>query len=197
MSAQTSKELLMLRIRTLFLAAFAAVTVSSAASAQAAQSVVINLDKQQSIGLSLISVPASWAAGVDISAGGNVSLGSLTIDPQWDLKSNRTVTIDAYFTQDLTGAAADGSPTIPVTAFQGTKQVGAGASSAISWAGPGVANAVILLNGTTGPGASDLPRTLDPSATSHDVTFGLSVAVPVGAYPSTYTTTLTIRTFTS
>lgn len=187
----------MLRIRTIALAVVAALSLAGAASAQATQPVVINLDKQQSIGISLISVPASWAAGVDISAGGTVSLGSLTIDPQWDLKSNRTVTIDAYFTQDLTGLAADGSPTIPVTAFSGTKQVGAGASSAISWAGFGVANAVTLLSGVTGPGASDLPRTLDASATSHDVTFGLSIAVPAGAYPTTYTTTLTFRTFTS
>lgn len=187
----------MLRIRTIALAVVAALSLAGAASAQATQPVVINLDKQQSIGISLISVPASWAAGVDISAGGTVSLGSLTIDPQWDLKSNRTVTIDAYFTQELTGLAADGSPTIPVTAFSGTKQVGAGASSAISWAGFGVANAVTLLSGVTGPGASDLPRTLDASATSHDVTFGLSIAVPAGAYPTTYTTTLTFRTFTS
>jgi hypothetical protein len=187
----------MFRIRSLALAAIAAAALATGASAQATQPVVINLDKQQSIGMSLISVPASWAAGVDISAGGTVSLGSLTIDPQWDLKSNRTVTIDAYFTQDLTGAPADGSPTIPVTAFSGTKQVGAGSSSAISWAGFGIGNAVTLLTGVTGPGASDLPRTLDASATSHDVTFGLSIAVPAGAYPSTYTTTLTFRTFTS
>lgn len=187
----------MLRIRTFILAAAAAVTVSSTAGAQATQPVVINLDKQQSIGLTLISVPANWASGVNITAGGTVSLGSLTIDPQWDLKNSRTVSIDAYFTQDLTGLAADGSPTIPVSAFSGTKQVGAGASSAISWTGFGVANAVVLLTGTTGNGAGDLPRTLDASATSHDVTFGLSVAVPAGAYPSTYTTTLTFRTFTS
>jgi len=187
----------MLRIRTLVLAVLAAVSFSSAAIAQATQSVVINLDKQQSIGLTLISVPSSWSAGVDITAGGTVSLGSLTIDPQWDLKNNRTVTIDAYFTQDLTGLAADGSPTIPVSAFSGTKQVGSGTSSAIAWPAPGVANAVILLTGTTGSGASDLPRTLNASATSHDVTFGLSVVVPAGAYPSTYTTTLTFRTFTS
>jgi hypothetical protein len=187
----------MLRIRTLVLTAIAAAALSTAASAQATQSVVINLDKQQSIGLSLISVPASWSSGVDISAGGTVSLGSLTIDPQWDLKSNRTVTIDAYFTQDLTGAAADGSPTIAVSAFSGSKQVGAGASSAISWAGPGVANAVVLLTGTTGNGASDLPRTLTSAETTYDITFGLSIVVPAGAYPSTYTTTLTFRTFTS
>jgi hypothetical protein len=187
----------MLRIKSLALAAVAAIALATGASAQASQPVVINLDKQQSIGLSLISVPASWSTGVDITAGGTVSLGSLTIDPQWDLKNNRTVTIDAYFTQDLTGLPADGSPTIPVTAFTGTKQVGSGASSAISWAGFGIANAVTLLNGVTGGGASDLPRTLDASATSHDVTFGLSIVVPVGAYPTTYTTTLTFRTFTS
>ena len=187
----------MLRIRSLAIAAIAVAALSMGASAQATQPVVINLDKQQSIGISLISVPAGWASGVDISAGGTVSLGSLTINPQWDLKSNRTVTIDAYFTQDLTGLAADGSPTIPVTAFSGTKQVGAGASSAISWAGFGIANAVTLLTGVTGPGASDLPRTLDASATTHDVTFGLSIAVPAAAYPTTYTTTLTFRTFTS
>jgi hypothetical protein len=187
----------MLRIRTLVLAAAAAMTLSSAASAQATQAVVINLDKEQSIGLSLISVPASWSTGVDITAGGTVSLGSLMIDPQWDLKNNRTVTIDAYFTQDLTGAAADGSPTIAVSAFQGTKQVGAGASSALSWAGPGVANAVTLLSGTTGGAPGSLPSALSASETTYDVNFGLSVVVPADAYPSTYTTTLTFRTFTS
>jgi hypothetical protein len=187
----------MLRTRTIAIAAVFALTLTTAVSAQATQPVVINLDKQQSIGLNLISVPASWSAGVDITAGGTVSLGSLTIDPQWDLKSNRNVTIDAYFTQDLTGAAADGSPTIPVTAFQATKQVGSGATSAISWAGPGIANAVTLLTGTTGTGATDLPRVLNASATNYDVTFGLSIVVPAGTYPSTYTTTLTFRTFTS
>jgi hypothetical protein len=187
----------MLRLRSFALAAVAAVALATTVGAQATQSVVINLDKQQSMGLTLISVPASWSAGVDITAGGTVSLGSLTIDPQWDLKSNRTVTVDAYFTQDLTGAAADGSPTIPVSAFAGTKQVGAGASTAMSWAGPGVANAASLLSGTTGSGAGDLPRALDASATSHDVTFSLSIVVPVGAYPTTYTTTLTFRVSTS
>jgi hypothetical protein len=187
----------MLRTRTVVFAAIAAVSLSTVATAQASQAVVINLDKQQSIGVSLVSVPSSWTAGVDVTSGGTVALGSLTINPQWDLKSNRTVTIDAYFTQDLTGSAADGSPTIPVTVFSGTKQVGSGASSAVSWAGAGVGNAVTLLAGQTGNAAGDLPRTLDASATSHDITFGLSVAVPAGAYPSTYTTTLTFRTFTS
>jgi hypothetical protein len=91
-------------------------------------------------------------------------------------------------------ATANGQVTI---AISGTKQVGAGASSSISWAGPGVANAVTLLSGTTGNGAGDLPRTLEASATTYDITFGLSIVVPVGAYPSTYTTTLTFRTFTS
>ena len=187
----------MLRIRTLVLAAVAALTVSARASAQASQAVVIQLDKQQSIGLSLISVPLNWATGVDVSAGGTVSLGSLSINPQWDLKTNRNVTIDAYFTQDLTGLAADGSPTIPVSAFSGTKQVGSGSSVAISWAGVGVGNAVVLLSGQTGAGASDLPRQLDASATNYDISFGLSIAVPANAYPTTYTTTLTFRTFTS
>jgi hypothetical protein len=187
----------MLRIRTLALAVTAATTLAVSAAAHASQTVVINLDKQQSIGLSLVSVPAGWASGVDITAGGTVSLGSLSIDPQWDLKNSRTVTIDAYFTQDLTGLAADGSPTIPVTAFRGTKQVGSGASSNITWAGPGVGNAVTLLNGVTGTGATDLPRQLLQSATNYDVTFGLSIVVPANSYPSTYTTSLTFRTFTS
>ena len=188
----------MFRTRTLLLPALAAVALAGTASAQATQAVVIQLDKQESVGLALISVPASWSTGVDVTAGGTVSLGSLTIDPQWDLKVNRTVTIDAYFTQDLTGAAADGSPTISVTAFSGTKQVGPGASSAVSWAGPGVANAVTLLTGTTAPAPlGTLPRQLDASATSHDVSFGLSILVPADAYPSTYTTTLTLRVSTS
>ena len=187
----------MLRMRTLVLTAAAAVSLTAAASAQATQTVVIQLDKQQSIGLSLVSVPANWATGVDITAGGTVNLGSLSINPQWDLKNNRTVTIDAYFTQDLTGLAADGSPTIPVTAFSGTKQVGSGASSPISWAGPGVANAVTLLTGVTGVNPGNLPRVLDASATTYDINFGLSIAVPAGAYPSSYTTSLTFRTFTT
>src|SRR5918999_26300 len=121
----------MLRIRTAVLTTIAAGSLSTAAAAQATQAVVINLDKQQSIGVSLVSVPSSWTAGVDVTSGGTVALGSLTINPQWDLKNNRAVTIDAYFTQDLTGSAADGSPTIPVTAFSGTKQIGSAASSAI------------------------------------------------------------------
>lgn len=187
----------MLRIRTLALTAVAAITLTTSAIAQGSQTVNIRLDKTESIALTLISVPASWSAGVDISAGGTVSLGQLTIDPQWELKNNRTVTIDAYFTQDLTGAAADGSPTIPVTAFSATKQVGAGASSAVSWAGPGIANAVQLLNGQTGNGATDLPRVYNAGDTSHDVTFGLSIVVPANAYPSAYTTSITFRTFTS
>jgi len=187
----------MLRIRTFVIAAVAAASLGTALGAQATQAVTIKLDKQQSMGLSLISVPLGWATGVDITAGGTVSLGSLTIDPAWDLKNNRVVTIDAYFTQELVGAAGDGSPTIPVTAFSGTRQVGGGASSTVTWAGPGAANAVVLLKGTTGNGAGDLPRILNASATSHDVTFGLSIVVPADAYPSSYTTTLTFRTFTS
>ncbi len=183
----------MLRIRTLALAGMASVMLSASASAQATQAVVIQLDKVQSVGISLVGVPSTWSAGVDISAGGSIALGSLTINPSWDLKSNRNVTVDAYFTQDLTGAAADGSPTIPVSAFSGTKQIGAGASSAVSWVGAGVGNAVVLLSGQTGNGGSDLPRQLDASATSHDVSFSLSVAVPANAYPSSYTTSLTFR----
>jgi hypothetical protein len=187
----------MVRIRTLGLTALAALTLSVAAGAQASQTVAISLDKQQSIGLTLISVPANWATGVDITAGGTVSLGQLTIDPQWDLKNNRTVTIDAYFTQDLIGAAADGSPMIPVTAFSGTNQVGGGTTSTITWAGAGVGNPVTLLSGQTGSGPGDLPRVLKASETSHDITFGLSIVVPVDAYPSSYTTNITFRTFTS
>ena len=187
----------MLRIQTLALTAVAAITLTTAAQAQGSQTVVINLDRNESIALTLVSVPATWSAGVDISAGGTVSLGQLSIDPQWNLKNNRTVTIDAYFTQDLTGAAADGSPTIPVTAFSATKQVGSGASSAIGWAGAGVANAVQLLSGQTGNGVGDLPRVYNASDTNHDVTFGLSIAVPADAYPTTYTTSITFRTFTS
>jgi hypothetical protein len=80
-----------------------------------------------------------------------------------------------------------------VSAFSGTKQIGAGASSAVSWVGAGVGNAVVLLSGQTGNGGSDLPRQLDASATSHDVSFSLSVAVPANAYPSSYTTSLTFR----
>ena len=185
----------MLRMRTLTIAAVAAAMLSTPAHSQASQAVVIQIDKQQSLGLSLLGVPASWSAGVDASAGGSISLGSLSIDPSWDLKTNRIVTIDAYFTQDLTGAAGDGSPVIPVSAFSGTKQIGGGASSAISWVGAGVANAVVLLSGQTGSGGGDLPRQLSASATSHDVSFSLSVAVPADAYPSSYTTTLTFRAF--
>ena len=187
----------MLWIRTLGLTALAALTLSGAAGAQASQTVAISLDKQQTMGLTLISVPSNWATGVDITAGGTVSLGQLTIDPQWDLKNNRTVTIDAYFTQDLVGAVADGSPTIPVTAFSGTNQVGGGATATITWVGPGVGNAVTLLTGQTGTGAGDLPRVLNASDTSHDITFGLSIVVPADAYPSTYTASITFRTFTS
>jgi hypothetical protein len=183
----------MLRIRTLVIAGVAAAMMATAAQAQATQAVVIQIDKQQTIGLSLIGVPASWSAGVDASAGGSIALGSLSINPSWDLKNNRNVIIDAYFTQDLTGTAADGSPVIPVSAFSGTKQVGAGASSAISWVGAGVANAVVLLSGQTGSDASDLPRQLSAAATSHDVSFSLSISVPASAYPSSYTTSLTFR----
>ena len=182
----------MTRFRTLSLG-LAAVAIATTANAQASQAVVIQLDKVQSVGISLVGVPASWSAGVDVSAGGPIALGSLTINPSWDLKHNRNVTIDAYFTQDLTGDAADGSPTIPVSAFSGTKRVGAGASAAVSWIGPGVGNAVVLLGGQTGNGLLDLPRQLDASSTSHDVSFSLSVSVPADAYPSSYTTSLTFR----
>jgi hypothetical protein len=185
----------MLRVRTLVIAGIGAAMLSTAAQAQANQSVVIQIDKQQSVGLSLVGVPASWSAGVDASAGGTISLGSLSINPSWDLKNNRTVTIDAYFTQDLTGAAADGSPVIPASAFSGTKQIGAGAASAISWVGAGVANAVVLLSGQTGNGGSDLPRQLDAAASDYDVSFSLNIAVPADAYPSSYTTSLTFRAF--
>ncbi len=79
----------------------------------------------------------------------------------------------------------------------GTRQIGSGTSSNVSWSGVGAAAAAVLLSGQTGPGAADLPRTLDAAATSHDVTFGLSLTVPATAYPSTYTTTLTFRVTTS
>src|SRR3712207_3654928 len=113
------------------------------------------------------------------------------------LRNNRTVTIDAYFSQALTGAAADGSPTIPVANFVGTSQVGSGTSSNVSWSGVGAVAATVLLSGQTGTGGTDLPRQLDASSTTYDVTFGLSLSVPAAAYPSTYTTTLTFRVTTS
>ena len=188
----------MTRIRTLVLAALAATVIPAAAEAQATQTVTVNVSKTETMGLSLGAVPPSWSgAGVDISAGGTVALGSLTINPSWDLKNNRMVTIDAYFTQELVGDVEDGSPTISISAFSGTKQIGSGATSNVSWPSVGAAGAVVLLNGQTGPLAGDLPRQLDASATSHDVTFGLSLIVPTDAYPSTYTTTLTIRAYTS
>jgi hypothetical protein len=188
-----------MRIRTLVLAGMAALGLSTAMQAQATQTVTVNVSKTETVSLSLSGVPASWsaAAGVDISAGGTVSLGSLVINPSWDLKNNRTVTIDAYFSQDLTGDPADGSPTIPVSAFAGTKQVGAGGSSAVSWSGVGAGSAAVLLTGQTGAGAGNLPRTLDAASTTYDVTFGLSLNVPATTYPSTYTTTLTFRVFTN
>jgi hypothetical protein len=159
--------------------------------------VTVTVTKNESLSLSLTGLPASWSAGVDVSAGGTVNLGSLVINPSWDLRNNRTVTVDAYFSQPLTGDAADGSPTIPLANFVGSRQVGAGASSNVSWSGVGAGAAAALLSGQTGPGASDLPRELDAASTNYDVTFGLSLTVPAGAYPSTYTTTLTFRVTTS
>jgi len=187
----------MLRIRTLVLAGAAAVSLATATHAQATQTVTVSVSKTESMSLSLSGLPASWSAGVDVSAGGTVNLGSLVINPSWDLKNNRTVTIDAYFSQPLTGPVADGSPTIPIANFVGSRQVGAGASANVSWSGVGAGSAAVLFSGQTGNGASDLPRQLDAASTNYDVTFGLSLDVPVSAYPTTYTTTLTFRVTTS
>jgi hypothetical protein len=165
--------------------------------AQAAQTVTVTVSKTESLSLNLSGLPASWSAGVDVSAGGTVNLGSLVINPSWDLKNNRTVTIDAYFSQPLTGLAADGSPVIPIANFLASRTIGAGASANVSWAGVGAGSAAVLLTGQTGSQAADLPRLLDAADTSHDVSFSLSLGVPADAYPTTYTTTLTFRVTTS
>jgi hypothetical protein len=187
----------MLRIRTCVLAGVAALGLSTGLHAQAAQTVTVTVSKNESLSLNLTGLPANWSAGVDVSAGGTVNLGSLVINPSWDLRNNRTVTIDAYFSQPLTGLAADGSPTIPIANFVGSRQIGAGASANVAWAGVGAGAAAVLLSGQTGGGASDLPRVLGAAETSHDVSFTLSLAVPVDAYPTTYTATLTFRVTTS
>ena len=187
----------MFRIRTLVLVGAAAVGLSTAVQAQAAQTVTVTVSKNESLSLNLTGLPASWSAGVDVSAGGTVNLGSLVINPSWDLRNNRTVTIDAYFSQPLTGLAADGSPMIPSAKFVGSRTIGAGASANVSGVGVGAGSAAVLLSGQTGSGASDLPRLLDAAATSHDVSFSLSLDVPADAYPTTYTTTLTFRVTTS
>ena len=187
----------MLRIRTLVLAGLTAVSLAAAAQAQATQSVTVSVSKNESLTLSLSGIPANWATGVDVSAGGTVVLGSLVLDLSWDLKNNRNVTVDAYFSQPLTGLAADGSPTIPIANFVGSRQIGAGASSNVSWSGVGAGSAAVLLSGQTGNGATDLPRQLTAASTNYDVTFGLSLAVPPTAYPTTYSTTLTFRVTTS
>jgi hypothetical protein len=187
----------MLRIRTLVLAGLAAVGFSAATHAQATQTVTVTVTKNESLSLNLTGLPASWSAGVDVSAGGTVNLGSLVINPSWDLRNNRTVTVDAYFSQPLTGDAADGSPTIPLENFVGTRTIGAGSSANVSWSGVGAGAAAVLLSGQTGNGGTDLPRQLDAASTNYDVTFGLSLTVPATVYPSTYTTTLTFRVTTS
>src|SRR3712207_8125473 len=60
------------------------------------------------------------------------------------------------------------STLFPYTTLFRSRQIGSGSASNVSWTGVGAGAAVVLLNGQTGNGASDLPRQLDAASTNYE-----------------------------